>query len=583
VGLWAEIRRRKVVRAAVAYAIIAWLLVQVATAMEPALRLPEWFDTFIVATLIIGFPIACLLAWWFELTPGGVKLTADAAAVPPPALTAGSAAAPAILTARAASKKPSIAVLAFADMSPERDQEYFSDGLAEELLNQLAQLKDLRVIGRTSSFAFKGKNTDLRTIGETLGARHILEGSVRKAGDRLRVTAQLIDASDGSHVWSEAFDRQLADVFAIQDEIAGAVASALKLALGVGGDTTAEPPTADVEVYDLYLRARAQFHHGGPVALERASDMFHEVLARDPDFLIARSSLAETYTYVATMIPERSDEMIRALERVAAEARARAPEHWTTHFTSAVAHAMRKSWADAERAFTQAAEHAGSNRSEISQSRGWMLLAVGRAADVVDVMRESVRGDPLSSARSLQLQTALQQAGRREEAEVEYRRSADLAGASEPREHLALFRAWEAGDRELTRSRFDGFLRAQSLPLPVFAAERAVADDPDAVLALLRAAHDDPANQDPTRQLLIGLHAGHYGGVELALAALRRGFVDLRGSYMASLWYPHMAAVRRAPGFKDLVRDLGLVDYWRETGEWGDFCRPVGADDFECF
>ncbi|HUF71564.1 MAG TPA: adenylyl cyclase, partial [Gammaproteobacteria bacterium] len=193
---WAELRRRHVVRVAVVYLIAAWLMVQVAGALEPALGLPAWFDTLIVALLALCFPAAIVLAWAFELTPDGVKRAAPALSGPadsplaPPAASSGAEhAAPILATGpglHGVEGTRSIAVLPFVNMSPDPDQEYFSDGLSEELLNQLAQIEDLRVAARTSSFYFKGKDVDLREVASKLGVSHVLEGSVRKAGDRLR-------------------------------------------------------------------------------------------------------------------------------------------------------------------------------------------------------------------------------------------------------------------------------------------------------------------------------------------------------------------------------------------------------------
>ena len=182
---------------------------------------------------------------------------------------------------RSAARPPSIAVLPFADMSPGKDQEYFSDGLAEEIINALAQVPGLKVIARTSAFAFKGQNIDIRRVAETLGVAHVLEGSVRKAGDRIRVTAQLITAADGSHLWSERYDRELADVFAVQDEIAGAITQALSARLSIDG-----PPgrqhTPTLAAYEAYLKGRHHLWMITPEALARSRDFFKQAIAADP-------------------------------------------------------------------------------------------------------------------------------------------------------------------------------------------------------------------------------------------------------------------------------------------------------------
>ena len=261
VGLLQEFKRRNVFRVAGLYLVVAWLLMQIATILESSLKLPDWFDGLVTALILLGFPIALILAWAFEMTPDGVRrtpaLTPDESAPPTSRLDvlmllvlvlvggfiavdrfgksertsvpqqAPSTAAVEPTAPAKASLETSVAVLPFVDLSPNRDQEYFSDGLSEELLNVLTRVSNLKVAGRTSSFAFKGKNIDLREIAKSLNVTHVLEGSVRRADEKIRVTAQLIQASDGFHVFSETYDRQLQDIFTLQDEIAKRIANAL--------------------------------------------------------------------------------------------------------------------------------------------------------------------------------------------------------------------------------------------------------------------------------------------------------------------------------------------------------------------
>src|SRR5262245_55918254 len=219
-----ELRRRKVIRVAIVYSVVAWLLIQVAEATFEPLRLPPWTLTFLIVLAIFGFAVLVALAWAFEVTPEGVRREtssdgegATVTAGVAPDVAAGAAA---TVASRPTSGAPSIAVLPFTDMSRERDQEYFCEGMAEEILNALTRIRGLRVAARTSSFRFKGQAEDVRKVAQELGVNTILEGSVRKSGDQLRVTAQLISAADGYHLWSERYDRGLEDVFAIQEEIA---------------------------------------------------------------------------------------------------------------------------------------------------------------------------------------------------------------------------------------------------------------------------------------------------------------------------------------------------------------------------
>jgi adenylate cyclase len=239
-----ELRDRKVFRVAIVYLVAGWLVMQIADVMFPALGLPPRSITLVAALLIVGFPIALVLSWAYEAGPDGIRRdTRDSD------------------NASAIADNKSVGVLPFADMSPGKDQEYFSDGLTEELLNVLAQLPGLRVSSRTSSFSLKNTNADIRTVAERLGTAYVVEGSVRKAGDNLRITAQLIEAASDTHLWSQTYDRELDDVFAIQDDIARQIAKVLQVKLLP--DSLPSPTTDDVEAYEYFLRGRSFFNRLG--------------------------------------------------------------------------------------------------------------------------------------------------------------------------------------------------------------------------------------------------------------------------------------------------------------------------------
>ncbi len=612
----AELRRRNVIRVAAAYLVVAWVVMQVVNVATPALNLPEWFDGAVFVLLAAGFVIALVLSWVFELTPVGLKATAPLGEGAAPVRLAGSdiiligavvallgvsvfqvvrprtapvAEAPAVTTASAPAAAVeaaietadalSIAVLPFVNMSPDPEQEYFSDGLSEELLNVLAQIDELRVAGRTSSFAFKDQNQDLRIIGEALGVANILEGSVRKSGDRLRITAQLVSAADGYHLWSQTYDRELTDVFAIQEEIAMAVAEALSITLGVATAPVPETATADVETYDLYLRGRAAFNRGDEL---RAVELFREALARDPDYAPAFGDLATAYAFLIGGAPDYRPDTMQALADLTAEWQARAPDSWATRYGVSLGHWYRREFSESFREMARVQELAPASAVEVAAMAAGYESYVGRATTAVELAQDLVRTDPLSTRASGQLRQALDAAGRRDEAEAETRRILDFIGRGGNVPDEALFRIWNDGDDAETAAVFDQVLVGQAQFMPLLAAVREVFDDPEAARALLRAGFDDPANQDPTRQRILAIYAGHYGDPELAVEALRRSYIEMGGTIFITLWHQDLAAARRTEGFKDLVRDLGLVDFWRETGDWGDFCRPVGADDFEC-
>jgi len=474
----------------------------------------------------------------------------------------------------------SIAVLPFIDLSPARDQEYFSDGLSEELLSQLTQIKQLRVAARTSCFAFKGLATDVKQIGEKLGVSHLLEGSVRKDGTRLRITAQLVTCADGYHVWSHSYDCQLDDVFAIQESIGRAVAEALSVTLGVG----ASGGTKNLEAYDRYLRARTLFVQGGPADLARSAQMYREALALDPDFASARASLAQNYTLALAFVPENCAQTIRELDEAASDALTRAPDQWPTHLANGVLQIVRRDWHAAEAAFRRAQVLAPPGESNAAILSSWFFGAVGRSEEAVRVLQAARFADPLSMDVSQWLQVLLDIAGRSSEAQGEYERSKGLAKSHrDVREHQTLQRIWDSGDEALIKAQVRRYLDTQATSLPALREVLQFLDQPAVALSLVRRALDDPANQDPSRMMILSWYAAHFGDNELALHALRRGFVEMNGGvFVESIWYPVLRGVRKAPGFKDLLRDLGLVDYWRVTGNWGDFARRVGSDDFEC-
>ncbi|HEX3124261.1 MAG TPA: tetratricopeptide repeat protein [Rhodanobacteraceae bacterium] len=306
-----ELKRRNVIKVAAAYLVVGWLLIQVASTVAPQLNLPEWAPRLVTFFILLGFPITLVLAWVLDVTPEGIKL--DKAPVGTKRMIAVAAIlavlavgwywktrpAPASSTADARS----IAVLPFVNMSEDKSNEYFSDGISEEILNVLARVADLRVAARTSSFSFRAQEKEVPLIGRELNVRMVLEGSVRKQGERVRVTAQLIDASNGYHVWSQTYDRDLKDIFAIQDEIAGAIASELKLKLDTahaGGAAVAE--TTDLVAYQLYLKGMGFWTARGEQNLLQAEALFQAALKRDPNYAKAWAGLALTYA----ILPEWS-------------------------------------------------------------------------------------------------------------------------------------------------------------------------------------------------------------------------------------------------------------------------------------
>ena len=314
-----ELKRRNVIRVAVAYLVATWLVLQVADLVLENIGAPGWVMQVLILLFALGFPLVLIFAWAYELTPEGLKREKDVdrshsvtpqtgkklnqitigllvvvllvffaeRVLMPHGEVAPTAAVPGAMPDR------SIAVLAFEDLSEDGDQEYFADGLSEELLNVLAQNRDLQVAGRTSSFAFKGQNKDLREIGELLNVAHILEGSVRKSGNRIRVTAQLINAETGYHLFSESYDRDMVDLFAVQDELAEKIGAALQTEL-IGSETESaqEVTESEIAAYDLYLAAREKIHSRDPEEMYAAVELLDRALAMDPDYAPALAQKA---------------------------------------------------------------------------------------------------------------------------------------------------------------------------------------------------------------------------------------------------------------------------------------------------
>ena len=309
--IWTELKRRNVVRVAISYGVVSWLIIQVIQTAIDLLDLPDWLDRAAFFALLVGLPFALIFSWIYDRTQDGWKKTSDMDAageksslsadrlnlviigssillvllifIGPVAFTekdgSGEVPKPAKTEAPA-----SIAVLPFVDLSPEQDQEYFSDGLSEELMNVLAKVPSLKVAGRTSAFAFKGRNENLVEIGKALRVAHVLEGSVRKSGNRLRITAQLIKADDGFHLWSETYDRELSDIFAIQDEIADEILTSLTSVIGTGNQAPAVERASSLDAYDLVLLAQQKSATYDTAKIEEAVVHLDEAIKLDPTY-----------------------------------------------------------------------------------------------------------------------------------------------------------------------------------------------------------------------------------------------------------------------------------------------------------
>jgi TolB-like protein len=456
-SFFGELRRRNVFKVATVYLIASWFLIQVAETVFPVLQLPDWTVTFIVVVLAILFPIAVIFAWAFELTPEGLKRSTEVdpgESITPRtgqkinyAIIGVLVAAIAFLVFargsffggigptgdRAGESGPaatqSIAVLPFVNMSDDKDNEFFSDGLSEELLNVLAQVDGLRVAARTSSFHFKGTNEDLRSVASKLGVDHVLEGSVRKSGNRIRVTAQLIKANDGFHIWSDTYDYEVDDIFRIQDEISLAVVDALKVSLlGEDRQRLTKRATTNLEAHNLYLRGRQFLHLRTQESVQQARRLFQDAVRMDPGYALAYSGLADSIQLLSNnhslISPEDAEAESRPLLERAVALDPDSAEVWAS-----------TGLMEAHSGNPEAARVALEKAILLNPSyaTGYLWLASVRSAPPFDdeegalvLYRKVLDIDPLSRVAQNNVAATLMDLGRYDEAEAEFRRAITL-------------------------------------------------------------------------------------------------------------------------------------------------------------
>ncbi|MFO7589146.1 MAG: tetratricopeptide repeat protein [Gemmatimonadota bacterium] len=446
------------------YGAAAFAVIEAADAVFPRLALPDWSVTLVVALALLGLPVVVVLAWAFEMTPEGMRRTAEASpgeltemlAAPAHkqwasgllalaglmALLAGAwfvgrQSAPAEDTERV-EKGPvaaSVAVLPFVNMSSDDEQEYFSDGISEELLNLLAKIPELRVASRTSAFSFKNQNLEIPEIARRLDVAHVLEGSVRKAGDEVRITAQLIDGRSDTHLWSATWDRTLEDIFAVQDEIAAEVAAQLKVTL------LGEPPhveETDPEAYALFLQARQLGRQGTAAGFERSNELLRQALAIDSAYAPAWSELAANLFVQAGVMSggqQPFDARVRPARDAAERALAIDPRYAPAHATlSRIANAFEGDLAEAARRMERALELAPTD-SDILSGAAILASDLGRLDESIALQGRAVALDRVNPRSYLNRGLLYQSAGRWDEAISQFRTALDLAPSSVAAHH----------------------------------------------------------------------------------------------------------------------------------------------------
>jgi TolB-like protein len=598
-SLITELRRRNVFKVGAAYLVVGWLVIEAAALLAPQLNLPEWAPRFVTFLVLVGFPIALVLAWIFDLTPEGVQLAegrvgnkrfyavvstiavlslawffvSPGARSPSP----GTDTAPpreeptASQTARPGPGGPSIAVLPFVNMSPDPENEFFADGISEELLNILARIEGLTVASRTSAFSFKGSNVPIPTIASNLNVGHVLEGSVRKQADRVRITAQLVRADSDVHLWSQTYDRRLVDIFAVQEEIAQAIATALEGVLGTRV-VAVTAPTRDLEAYQRFLQGRARFFQRRE--LDEALADFQFAVARDAQYAEAWGFLAATaYVHARSAYPSRLDPadieapLAPALERALAlnpDMSLAVSIQGSLMLDSKDPERMAYGISLMERA---AAAELGDSSARMWLGLQWLML--GHADRARPVLASAHEDDPMVAINAGYLGLAGFVTGREADGERLARRAVELSGWTT----AAMLVSGEMANRgEPARSvEWFGIARADLDP-----------SDSQAAAADYQRALADPAAREaylatlPEVFSFLLLFAFADADAIFARIAAETRWIYFQYLVMAS-WLPSMQWLREDPRYFALMDKHGYIGTWERIG-YPRGCRPVNSE-----
>ena len=592
-GFWAELKRRNVVKVGIAYCAAGWVAVQVASVLFPMFGAPAWILKVVTTLVILGLPLALVFAWAFELTPQGLKRSEDvrpdvsttrntgrllnfliigvlAVALglfaldrfvwdAAPSAASSDATGASVEPAKPAAEgtRSSIAVLPFVNLSNDPEQEFFSDGIAEELMSALARFKALKVAARTSAFSFKGKQADLREVGLALNVGTVLEGSVRKSGDHLRITAQLSDVATGYQLWSETYDRKLTDIFAIQDDITSRIVSALQVHLDEKAASTT-PPQLDPEAYQIVLRGRFHWNQRSPEGLAKAAELLQEATRRAPQYAPAFSALADVYL-------SQYDYGVLSWEESTVRARAAATKALELDEDSAAAHTSLAhillhewQWQAAEQHF----QHAIELDPSYTLALHWYALcltALGRADDAVKTMQRAQQLDPLSVRINADLGMALVVAGKYEDAVAQVGRALELApGRGGPLwirgmalEQLGRFDAAEL-DMKAALESMSGYEAVKGSLGHLYAVSGRPAEARALLSELTKQAGDTEV------AFFAALICAGLNDTDAALTWLERAVDERSGSVRYLKIDPRLAGLRHEPRFRQLMERVGL-------------------------
>jgi TolB-like protein/Tfp pilus assembly protein PilF len=597
-GLLEELKRRNVIRVAGLYLVGAWLIVQVSGTLLPVFEAPSWVMKTLVGLLAVGFVPALVFSWVFELTPDGVKRDAevkpeesiapqtarrldrmiivvllvalmyfgiDKFVLAPGRESAALASAtravelvkggPASPVATDLSPK-SVAVLPFVNMSGDPKNEFFSDGITEEILNALAQIADLKVAARTSAFAFKGKDPDLRKVGEVLGVATVLEGSVQRAGDDVRITAQLIDARNGFHLWSEKYDRKLTNIFAVEDEISKAIAEKLQIQFGTShADSTRN--TGNPQAHEQYLRGLTLLAARGP-GLKEAVETFSQAVKLDPQYAQAWGALAEAEILLPGYVPGDMNAAMQRGEAAAQRALAIDPATASAHVALGEAQEYRREWPQAEQAFKRALDLAPGDAETINQYAQFLCIT-GQLAPALLQIDHAQQLNPLSAIVGLTRAVILMGLHRDEAATAQFEATLAIhpdfvfAHWTAMIHYAQLKRFAQAEAHARTGATFAGIdqegmaLLVRGMAVP--------ADRASAVQAIESAIADDPDNEEPLFNAIILALLGEHSKAVTRIEV----FVNRPGTvFPGVLWIGALDPLRDDPRFKAALKKMDL-------------------------
>jgi TolB-like protein len=573
-NFFGELKRRNVYKVAVAYVVAGWALAQGIAQVFPVFEIPNWAVRLIVLAIVIGFPIALVVAWAFELTPQGIKRTEDVdltSSAQRPAkrtwmfvVVIGGAISLSLFflgryTARNSSSAfelsaKSIAVLPLLNESGDPADEYFSDGLSEELIAALAQIKELKVIGRSSSFRFKDRKEETKTIGEKLGVATLLEGTVRKQGERVRIVAELINAADGIELWTQTFDRELKDIFAVQQEIAAAVASSLKVTL-LGSDerSSTKPATKNTEAHNAYLLGHYHFQRRNLEDFRKAVAHFDEAIRLDPDYALAYAERSEAWTLIGdlsgqgkTAWPKAREDAEKAVAIAPTLAEAHAALGWVRCFVE---------WKFAEglSELKRAKELSPANPTA-NDLLARVIVYLGKPAEAEKQARQAVELDPLAFPAQNNLARVLFFEGKLDEADAVARKAAELHPAAASAHRFQVLVAAQRGDgatalREAQLEPDEGYRRFE---LALAQHVRGDREATDAALADLIA-----NGRDQLAYQIAEIYAVR-GDKDKAFEWLQISFDTHDTGTLGLLIDPLLRDLRPDPRYKSLLAKLGL-------------------------